>query len=93
MSFSNPLWNDMIIRQLLDIDQKLSNINTRLDYITNRLDNIERNIYNNMIEEKPNIPITSSDKKDHIYNEIVNDDDDGDGEWMKVNRRYNKRRF
>jgi|688.fasta_scaffold79567_4 hypothetical protein len=90
MSFSNPLWNDMIIQQLLDIDKKLGDINTRLDNMSNRLDNIERIIFNNTVEDKTIIGVDIIEKKVEMCEE--NEEDDGGG-WMKVNKRYNKRRF
>ena len=67
MSFSNPLWNDMIIQRLLDIDKQISAINIRLDNMSNRLDNIEKHICINKIEIKDVI-------NDIIYNKITNND-------------------
>ena len=90
MSFSNPLWNDMIIQQLLDIDKKLSDINIRLDNMSSRLNNIELHLFNHSVENKQNIPIEVIEKNVEMNEE--NSDDDGGG-WMKVNRRYNRRRF
>jgi hypothetical protein len=96
MSFSNPLWNDMIIQQLLNIDNKLTDMNTRLDNMSKRLEYIEKYIFNNKDELK-------EVSNDIIHNNISNNnqdicDDDDDsydnaGEWMKVNKRYHKKRF
>ena len=97
MSFSNPLWNDMIIQQLLNIDNKLTDMNTRLDNMSKRLEYIEKYIFNNKDELK-------EVSNDIIHNNISNnnqdicDGDDDDsydnaGEWMKVNKRYHKKRF
>jgi hypothetical protein len=92
MSFSNPLWNDLIIQRLLDIDKQISAINIRLDNMSNRLDNIEKHIFINKIEIKDVINDIIDNKITN--NDINNDEEDDDpGEWMKVTKKYNKKRF
>jgi hypothetical protein len=54
------------------------------------LDNIELHLFNHNVENKQNIPIEVIEKNVEMNEE--NSDDDGGG-WMKVNRRYNRRRF
>ena len=84
MSFSNPLWNDMIIQYFSNIDKKLGEINTHIDNLSSRIDYIEQFLFN-----KVKIDDINKIKLDEIIEET---DDIDEGEWMKVNKK-NKRRF
>jgi hypothetical protein len=87
MSFSNPLWNDMIIQYFSNIDNKLGEINTHIDNLSTRIDYIEQFLFNKVkIDDINKIKLD-----DAHFKEEKDEDSDDAGEWMKVNKKYKRR--